>query len=159
MREYRMYGELGHQHSCFLVHYSIRSSDVLNSLEWSNLEERRKRHLLVTMFKVFNNNCPTYLLERFHRTSEIDWGVLTMICNYHVHYLKQIFLSVHFLIGMQWLGTNCQIKHVRWGILLSLNSRYPRIQLINKFLSYFFNDSFLAVILYFKLSLFFYYYY
>ena len=32
--------------------YAIRSSDVLNqSLEWSNLEERRKRHLLVTMFK------------------------------------------------------------------------------------------------------------
>ena len=41
--------------------YSIRSSDVLNSLEWSNLEERRKRHLLVTMFKIFNNDCPTYL--------------------------------------------------------------------------------------------------
>ena len=49
-------------------------TDVLNSLEWSNLEERRKRHLLVTMFKIFNNNCPTYLVylrERFHRTSEI----------------------------------------------------------------------------------------
>ena len=45
--------------------YSIRSSDVLNSLEWSNLEERRKRHLLVTMFKIFNNDCPTYLRERF----------------------------------------------------------------------------------------------
>ena len=28
------------------------------------------RHLLVTMFKVFNNNRPTYLRERFHRTSE-----------------------------------------------------------------------------------------
>ena len=51
--------------------YSIRSSDVLNSLEWSNLEERRKRHLLVKMFKVFNNNCPTYLREQFHRTSDI----------------------------------------------------------------------------------------
>ena len=51
--------------------YCIRSSDVLNSLEWSNFEERRKRHLLVTMFKVFNKNCPTYLGERFHRTSEI----------------------------------------------------------------------------------------
>ena len=49
--------------------YSISSSDVLSSLEWSNLVERRKRHLLVTMFKVFNNNCPTYLRERFHRTS------------------------------------------------------------------------------------------
>ena len=36
--------------------YSIRSSDVLNSLEWSDLEERTKRHLLATMFKVFNNN-------------------------------------------------------------------------------------------------------
>ena len=23
------------------------------------------------MFKVFNNNCPTYLRERFHRTAEI----------------------------------------------------------------------------------------
>ena len=51
--------------------YSIRSSDILNSLEWSNLEKRRRRHLLVTMFKVFNNNCPTYLRERFRRTSEI----------------------------------------------------------------------------------------
>ena len=51
--------------------YSIRSSDVLNSLEWTNLEERRKRHLLVTVFKVFNNNCLTYLRERFHRASEI----------------------------------------------------------------------------------------
>ena len=38
------------------VDYSIRSSDVLNSLEWSNL---------------VNNNCPTYLRERFPRTSEI----------------------------------------------------------------------------------------
>ena len=27
--------------------------------------------------------------------------------------LKQIFLSVHLLIGEQWLGTNCRIKHVR----------------------------------------------
>ena len=53
------------------ANYSIRSSDVLNILEWSKLEERRKRHLLVTMFKVFNNTCPTYLRERFHRTSEI----------------------------------------------------------------------------------------
>ena len=52
--------------------YSISSSDVLSSLKWSNLEERKKRHLLVTMFQVFNNNCPTYLRERFHRISEIQ---------------------------------------------------------------------------------------
>ena len=41
------------------------------TLEWSGLEERRKRHLLVAMFKIFNNDCPTYLREQFHRTSEI----------------------------------------------------------------------------------------
>ena len=109
------------------VDYSTRSSDVLNSLEWSNLEERIKRHLFVAMFKIFNNNCPTYLREQFHRTSEIlDYNLRgSMISNYH--YLKQIFSSAHFLIGVQWLGTNCQIKHVRWGILLALNSPYLRI--------------------------------
>ena len=83
--------------------YSIRSSDVLNSLEWSNLEERRKRHLLVTMFKVF--------ITIVRRTFGSGFIVLIMISNYH--FLKQIFLGVHFLIGVQWLGTNCQIKHVR----------------------------------------------
>ena len=42
---------------------------MLNSLEWSNLEEGEKRHLLIAMFKVFNN-CPTYLQEPFYRISE-----------------------------------------------------------------------------------------
>ena len=31
----------------------------------------RQNDLRVTMFKIFNNDCPTYLRERFHRTSEI----------------------------------------------------------------------------------------
>ena len=44
---------------------------MLNSLKWSNLEEREKRHLLIMMFTVFNNNCPTHLQEYFHRTSEV----------------------------------------------------------------------------------------
>ena len=50
-------------------------------------------------------------------------------CKYvsKMYYLKQIFSSVHFLIEVQWLGTNCQMKHVRWGILLALNSPYLRI--------------------------------
>ena len=30
--------------------YSIRTSDVLNSLEWPNLEERRKRHFSFFLF-------------------------------------------------------------------------------------------------------------
>ena len=68
-----------------------------------------------------------------------------MSSNYHN--LKQIFLNAgarykkvppqlnqinikdlkHSLIGVQWLGTKCQIKHVRQGILQALNWRYPRI--------------------------------
>ena len=44
-----------------------------------------------------------------------------MISNYR--YLKRI--CVHSLIGVQWLGANCQIKQVRKKILLALNSRYP----------------------------------
>ena len=68
------------------------------------LEERGKRHVLVMMFKVFKyNNWPTYLRQQFRRTSEVH--------NYH--YLNRIFLSVHSLIGLQWLVTNRKIKHVR----------------------------------------------
>ena len=50
-----------------------------------------------------------------------------MISNYH--YRKQIFLSAHFLIGVQWLGTNCQMKHVRWGCneISTLTVNYVRI--------------------------------
>ena len=45
----------------------------------------------------------------------------------HAHNRDRVPLSVQFLIGVQQLGTNCQIKRVRWWILLALNSRYPRI--------------------------------
>ena len=86
------------QHGINWADYSIRSSNVLNSLEWSDLEERRKRHLLVTMFKVFNK-LPSGVV---HSTSEI-----------HNYNLKQIFLSIQSLIGVQWLGTKRQIKRVR----------------------------------------------
>ena len=105
--------------------------DVLTPLEWSNIEERGKRHLLVTMFQLFDNNCPTYLREtlvsgfieplKFTTVISVILGVLTMIPN--CHYLKRFFLSVHSLIGVQLLRTNCQIRHVRYKILLALNSR------------------------------------
>ena len=78
--------------------YSTRSSDVLNSLEWSNLlEERRKRYLLVTMFKIFNNNCPTYLRELFHRTSEIhDYNLRGSNYDLQLPLTKTIFLKRSF---------------------------------------------------------------
>ena len=46
-----------------------------------------------------------------------------MTSNYR--YLKRIFLNVLSLIEVQMLGTNCQIKYVRYGTLQALNVQYP----------------------------------
>ena len=93
---------------CQIIRWCTKFSKVVY------LKERGKRHLLVTMFKEFNKNCPTLFrsgfIEPLKFTTTI-WGVLTMNTDYR--YLKRIFLSVHFLIGVQWLGTNCQIKQAR----------------------------------------------
>ena len=48
-----------------------------------------------------------------------------MFPNYR--YLKRILLNAHFLIGVHWLGINCQIKHVEYKISLALNLRYLKI--------------------------------
>ena len=108
--------------------YSIRSSDVLNSLEWSNLEERRKRHLLVTMFKIFNNDCPTYLRERFHRTSEIhDYNLRGSNYDLQLPLPKTNFLKRSFSYrgAMAWNQLSNETREM--GILLALNSPYLRI--------------------------------
>ena len=85
---------------------------MVNSLEWSNLEEREKRHLLIiTMFKVFNNNCPTYLQEYFHRTSEVhNYNLRGLNYDFQLQTITNYVLS---LIEVQMLGINCQIKYVR----------------------------------------------
>ena len=85
---------------------------MLNSLEWSNLEEREKRHLLIiTMFKVFNNNCPTYLQEYFHRTSEVhNYNLRGLNYDFQLQTITNYVLS---LIEVQMLGINCKIKYVR----------------------------------------------
>ena len=108
--------------------YSISSSDVLNSLEWANLEERRKRHLSVTMFKIFNNNCPTYLRERFHRTSEVH--NLNMRGSHYnlqlplpkTNYLKRSF---SYRGAMAWNQLSNQTLEIE--DLTTSNSRYPKI--------------------------------
>ena len=75
--------------------YSIRSSAVLiniNSVEWSNLEERERRHLLITMLKY-----SITIVQRISRSIFIEpqkitiiiCGVQTMTSNYR--YLERIF--------------------------------------------------------------------
>ena len=65
------------------------------------------------MFKVFNYNCPTYLRERFHRSSEVhNYNLRRSNNDLQLPLPKTNFLSAHSLIGVQWLGTKCQIKQV-----------------------------------------------
>ena len=96
-----------------------RSSDVLNSLEWSNLEERRRkeeRHLLVTIFKVFNNNCPTNLREQFHRTSEIhDYNLSCSHYDFQLSLSKTNFLkrSFSYRVAMAWNQLSNQTCEIR----------------------------------------------
>ena len=108
--------------------YSIRSSDVLNSLEWSNLEERRKRHLVVAMFKVFNYKCTTYLREWFHRTSEIyNYNLRGSNYDLQLPLPKTNFLKRSFSYRgtMAWNQLSNQTGEK--GDLTGFNSRYPKI--------------------------------
>ena len=96
--------------------YSIRSTAVLNSLEWSNLEEREKRHLLITMFKVFNNNCPTYLQEYFHRTSEVhNYNLRGSNYDFQLPLPKTNFLKRSFSYrgANAWNQLSNQIREIR----------------------------------------------
>ena len=97
---------------------------MLNSLEWSNLEEREKRHLLITMFKVFNNNCPTFLQEYFHRTSEVhnyNLGGFEQLPLPKTNFLKRSF---SYRGANAWNQLSNQIREIR--ILQALNVRYPK---------------------------------
>ena len=51
-------------------HCCVRLHGALDSLKWCNLEERRKKHLLI-MCKVINNTCLNYLQKRLPGTSEV----------------------------------------------------------------------------------------
>jgi len=96
-----------------LINYLIRSSDVLNSLEWSNLEERGKRNLLVTMFKVFNDNCPTYLRKRFHRTSEVhNYNLRGSNYDLHLPLPKMNLRSFSYRGAMAWNQLSNQTREI-----------------------------------------------
>ena len=60
----------------FILYQTIRCINFSKVVE---LKRNRKKALVsyIMMFKVFNNNFPTYLRERFHRTSEVH------DCNYN----------------------------------------------------------------------------
>ena len=48
--------------------YNIRSSDILTSLNWTNLETRRTQQFKTFMYKTANNMVPSYLSRKFTST-------------------------------------------------------------------------------------------
>jgi len=51
--------------------YSVRSTQILQNLNWLSLEERRSRHFKKLMFKTMNKEVPEYLHENFFRTNTV----------------------------------------------------------------------------------------
>ncbi len=51
--------------------YYTRSSEILRSLNWINLEDRRALQFKKLMYKTVNNMVPSYLTNKFIRTSSV----------------------------------------------------------------------------------------
>ena len=51
--------------------YYTRSSEILRSLNWTNLEDRRALQFKKIMYKTANNMVPSYLTNKFIRTSSV----------------------------------------------------------------------------------------
>jgi hypothetical protein len=51
--------------------YSIRSSDILTSLNWTNLETRRTQQFKTFMYKTVNNMVPSHWSGKFTPTSVV----------------------------------------------------------------------------------------
>ena len=52
------------------ANYEINSADVLESLGWQTLEERRIRNKSILMYKILNNRAAPILKEQFTRSSD-----------------------------------------------------------------------------------------
>ena len=50
--------------------YDIRSQDILKSLKWENLTDRRFRHEMILMHKIMNDQTPQYLRSQFTKLSD-----------------------------------------------------------------------------------------
>ena len=53
------------------ANYEINSADVLESLGWQTLEERRKRNKSILMYRILNNRAAPILKEQFTRCGDL----------------------------------------------------------------------------------------
>ena len=53
------------------LQHEINSADVLESLGWQTLEERRKRNKSILMYRILNNCAAPILKEQFTRSGDL----------------------------------------------------------------------------------------
>lgn len=100
--------------------YEIRSSDILSSLNWCNLDIRRKRQKASLMYKIINGIAPSHLNELFVHVNEAhDYNLRSSEINLKIplpqtEYLKR---SLSYSGSVLWNGLPSMIKNVH-----SLNS-------------------------------------
>ena len=61
--------------------YDIRSTDILNSLSWETLDNRRKKSKAVFMYKVLNDHAAPSLKEFFLKEMQCKIDITLEIAN------------------------------------------------------------------------------
>ncbi len=89
------------------ANYDINSADVLESLGWQTLEERRKRNKSILMYRILNNRVAPNLKEQFTSISDVQVNYnlrssIALICLFQ--FQKEIFLKEVLSIVVQNYG-------------------------------------------------------
>ena len=95
--------------------YDVRSKDILQKLNWSDLQRRRNIQKSILMYKVLNGHAPTYLSDLFVRANEsIGYKLRRSETNVripqpHTEYLKR---SLSYSSAILWNSLPCHIREV-----------------------------------------------
>ena len=93
--------------------YYTPSSEILRSLNWINLEDRRAIQFKKLMYKTANNMVPSYLTDKFIRTSSVHEYNLRG-ANHKFFFLDhpcQNIVRKALVIEVQFCGTTCPSKY------------------------------------------------
>ena len=97
---------------------------VMNTLNWSKLDQRWKLHILLTTFKCLKGDAPVYLLSQFSFAthSHHTRGRVKLLILWLFHLGKIILGKEHFITGQASYGTIYQMIYViiinQWACFL-----------------------------------------
>ncbi len=101
--------------------YYTRSSEILRSLNWINLEDRRAIQFKKLMYKTANNMVPSYLTDNlFARLQCMSTTCVEQIINFLFLDPCQNIVRKALVIEVQFCGTTCPSKYPVHSLLVSL---------------------------------------